>query len=91
MNTHTNATFGITNGVFSNINAELIDDIWRQIEQDGIASVSADSYSYSRTKFGPPPANRGDWWRCDACRHANDWKHLACEHCGAQLPERYDE
>ena len=31
------------------------------------------------------------YWRCDGCRHANAWEHLSCPHCGAQLPERYDE
>lgn len=36
--------------------------------------------------YGQWPA----WWRCDGCGHANDWKHLSCPHCGAQLPERYD-
>ncbi len=46
---------------------------------------------------GPPvEPSRPDWWRCDGCGHAVPWwadgrAQLACPHCGAQLPARYDQ
>lgn len=43
-----------------------------------------------------PESNRPDWWRCDGCGHAVPFEkggemQLTCPHCGAQLPERYDQ
>ncbi len=43
----------------------------------------------------PTPTPPPDWWRCDGCGHANPFKvkgewNLSCDHCGAQMPTRYD-
>lgn len=45
--------------------------------------------------FRPKLAAVPDWWRCDACGHANAFRvagemQLSCPHCGAQMPKRYD-
>jgi len=60
--------------------------MWVGPTVNGWANALGPSYN----TLNDPKLNRPDWWRCDGCGHANDWQHLACAHCGAQLPTRYD-
>lgn len=54
-------------------------------------NVQAGDFVYAKVETKSVPNSRRDWWRCDGCGHANDWDHLSCAHCGAQLPARYDQ